>query len=75
VSGIFFKFDVEPIQLTVVHDHISTYRFILRLVALIGGVMSCTEWLYKGFEALSQKRDPRRLSTDGLLNGLAEKGL
>jgi endoplasmic reticulum-Golgi intermediate compartment protein 2 len=73
--GIFFKFDVEPILLTVEHDHISTYRFLMRLIALIGGVMSCTEWLYKGIEALAQKRDPRRLSSsDGLLNGLLEKG-
>ena len=74
--GIFFKFDIEPIQLTVTHDHISTYRFLMRLVALIGGVMSCTEWLYKGIEALTQRRDHRRLnSSDGLLNGLVEKGL
>ena len=46
----------------------------MKLVALVGGVIVCTEWAYKGFEALSQRRESRRTSSgDGLLNGVLEK--
>jgi Endoplasmic reticulum vesicle transporter len=77
MAGIFFKYDVEPLQLTIWHGHISTYRFLMRLVSIIGGVMICTEWAFKGFEALSNKwdiRSGRRVSSaEGLLNGAIEK--
>ena len=74
ITGIFFKYDVEPLQLTIIHGHISTYRFFMRLIALVGGVAVCTEWAYKGFEALNQRRERRRgTRNDGLLNGSVEK--
>lgn len=76
MTGIFFKYDVEPLQLTVWHGHISTYRFLMRLVSIIGGLAICTEWGYKGFEVLTQKwdmRSNRNNSGDGLLNGAIEK--
>lgn len=76
VLGIFFKYDVEPLQLTIMHGHISTYRFLMRLIALVGGVMICTEWGYKGYDAVTQqldKRNRRSSSADGLLNGTLEK--
>ena len=74
MKGIFFKYDVEPLQLTIIHGHISTYRFLMRLVALVGGVVVSTEWAYKGFNALSQRKESRRVSSgDGLLNGVLEK--
>ena len=78
VPGIFFKYDVEPLQLTIMHGHLSTYRFLMRLVAIIGGVAICTEWAYKGFEhlrsAMDRSKGSRRQSAgDGLLNGHLEK--
>lgn len=74
MTGLFFKYDVEPLQVTVMHGHISTYRFLMRLIALVGGVVVCTEWAYKGFEALNQRREGRRSSSgEGLLNGVLEK--
>jgi endoplasmic reticulum-Golgi intermediate compartment protein 2 len=77
-QGIFFKYDVEPLQLTIWHGHLSTYRFLMRLIALIGGVAMCFEWGYKVFDALSsrfeKRANGRRVSSgDGLLNGLLEK--
>jgi endoplasmic reticulum-Golgi intermediate compartment protein 2 len=75
-TGIFFKYDVEPLQLTVWHGHVSTYRFLMRLVALLGGVAMCIEWGYKIFEAISSRVDGRgrRVSAgEGLLNGKLEK--
>jgi hypothetical protein len=74
--GIFFKYDVEPLQLTIVHTHTSLYRFLMRLLALVGGVIVCTEWAYKGFDALTQRMENGRgrgNSDAGLLNGLIEK--
>lgn len=79
VPGIFFKYDVEPLQLTIQHGHLSTYRFLMRLIAIIGGVAICTEWAYKGFEHLNSLRDRskggrRQSAGNGLLNGhLMEK--
>lgn len=60
------------------HGHLSTYRFLMHLVAVIGGVAVCTEWLYKAFDAatirLERKSNSRKVSAgDGLLNGLLEK--
>jgi len=74
VPGIFFKYDVEPLQLTIFHSHMSTYRFLIRLVAIVGGVAICTEWAYKGFEHLTNKIDRakgngRGIAGNGLLNG------
>jgi hypothetical protein len=43
----------------------------MRLIALVGGVVVCTEWAYKGFDAITQRRG----SSDGLLNGVLEKGV
>ena len=61
--------------MTILHGHISTYRFLMRLVALVGGVVVCTEWAYKGFDALTQRKEHRRSSSgEGLLNGVLEKG-
>ena len=56
----------------------STYRFIMRLVALIGGVAICFEWGYKAFDAISsrfEKRSGKRRvsAAEGLLNGVLEK--
>ena len=48
----------------------------MRLVALIGGIMTCTEWFYKGYDAMVRRRESkgRRVSAgDGLLNGELEK--
>ena len=79
IPGIFFKYDVEPLQLTILHGHLSTYRFFMRLVAVIGGVVVCTEWLYKAFDALTQRLERRNgsgrrvSSNNGLLNGVLEK--
>jgi endoplasmic reticulum-Golgi intermediate compartment protein 2 len=78
VPGIFFKYDVEPLQLTISHGHMSTYRFLLRLVALIGGVAICFEWGYKAFDTISsrfeKKTSNRKVSVgEGLLNGVLEK--
>jgi hypothetical protein len=76
-TGIFFKYDVEPLQVTILHTHTSFYRFLIRLVALVGGVVVCTEWAYKGFDALAQRLENKRgrsgSAGDGLLNGYLEK--
>jgi len=58
------------------HGHISTYRFLMRLIALVGGVMICMEWAYKAYDAITQRLDKgkrRSISGEGLLNGALEK--
>jgi hypothetical protein len=75
-SGIFFKYDVEPLQISIWHSHTSLYRFVVRMLALVGGVLICTEWAYKGVDALAQQRERGgrgSFSGDGILNGLLEK--
>lgn len=48
----------------------------MRLVALVGGLLVCVEWAYKGVDVLMQKwvevkagHGRRVSSTEGLLNG------
>lgn len=72
VPGIFFKFDIEPIQLNISDSHTSFLYFLVRLANIIGGVMVAGGWLYKISDGVlgsllpSRRRDYRN---DTYLNG------
>ncbi|KIJ52477.1 hypothetical protein M422DRAFT_26067 [Sphaerobolus stellatus SS14] len=45
--GIFFKFDMEPLSLTV-HQRTTTFiQLLIRCVGVIGGIWVCTRWSIK----------------------------
>lgn len=54
--GLFFKYDIEPIALTITDDRMPFRQFLVRLVNIVGGVVACTgagyrllEWGLRGF--------------------------
>ncbi|KAH0545163.1 hypothetical protein FGG08_000775 [Glutinoglossum americanum] len=70
VPGIFFKFDIEPILLTVVAQRSSFLALLVRIVNVVSGVLVAGGWLYQmmgwGGELLGKKRGGR---SEGMLNG------
>ncbi|KAI5840458.1 endoplasmic reticulum vesicle transporter-domain-containing protein [Morchella snyderi] len=69
VPGIFFKYDIEPISLTVTDSRTPVIQFIVRLVNIIGGVLVSGGWIYKLLGmAVSVLRRKKR-DTEGMLNG------
>lgn len=53
--GLFFKYDIEAIGLTITDERLPFRQFLVRLINIIGGVVVCTgagyrlvEWTLKG---------------------------
>ena len=78
VPGIFFKYDIEPILLTVEEDRAGYLAFAMKLVNVVSGVLVAAHW---GFtltewakEVLGRRRRARM--TDGVLGVrlMGEKG-
>ncbi|KAI0032917.1 endoplasmic reticulum vesicle transporter-domain-containing protein [Vararia minispora EC-137] len=42
--GIFFKFDIDPIRLTIIQRTQSFVQFLIRCFGVIGGVFVCASW-------------------------------
>ncbi|KAK6329683.1 hypothetical protein TWF696_003553 [Orbilia brochopaga] len=72
VPGIFFKFDIEPIKLTITDSSTSWVYFMVRLANVVGGVMVAGGWLYKISDGVLGSFLPSRrrgLRNDHYLNG------
>lgn len=70
MPGIFFKYDIEPMLLTVEESRDSFLRFVVKVVNVFSGVLvaghwgfTLTEWAF----AVWGKR--RRQSSEGVLHG------
>ncbi|EJD39021.1 DUF1692-domain-containing protein [Auricularia subglabra TFB-10046 SS5] len=51
--GIFFKFDIDPMQLTVIQRTTTFTQLIIRIVGVVGGVWVCMGWAVKiGYRAV-----------------------
>lgn len=46
VPGIFFKFDIEPILLTVREEREGLLRLLVRIVNVVSGVLVGGGWIY-----------------------------
>ncbi|CAN6606519.1 ER-derived vesicles protein Erv41p [Trichomonascus vanleenenianus] len=72
VPGIFFKYDIEPIRLTITDERMPFVQFLVRLINIVGGLVVCTGWLYKFVEhiikRLSGKSDNRTMLDKGVEN-------
>ena len=75
VPGIFFKFDIEPILLTVRAERDSFLRALVRIVNVVSGVLVGGGWCY---QLLGWSKDimggKKRESGNGVITGRAEKG-
>jgi hypothetical protein len=48
--GIFFKYDFDPIKMSIIEKRLSFFQFIIRLVTIIGGLWVIAQWSYKLME-------------------------
>lgn len=74
VPGIFFKYDIEPILLTVEESRDSFLRFTVKIVNILSGVLvaghwgfTLSEWVVEAFGRRARKK------SDGVLNGRAHQ--
>lgn len=70
VPGIFFKFDIEPILLTIREERTGFTALVVRIVNVVSGVLVGGGWCYQllgwGREVFSGRR---RKKSEGMLHG------
>lgn len=73
VPGIFFKYDIEPLMLTIEERRDSFLRFAIKVVNILSGVLVAGHWCFTlseyFVEVLGKRR--KRLS-EGVITGKAE---
>ncbi|KAF2140642.1 uncharacterized protein K452DRAFT_319546 [Aplosporella prunicola CBS 121167] len=66
VPGIFFKYDIEPIMLTIAEENGGFLALLIRLVNVVSGVMVAGGWCFRIGEALVEVWGKRNKRSDGL---------
>jgi hypothetical protein len=73
VPGIFFKFDIEPILLTIREERGGFMALLVRVVNVVSGVLVGGGWCYQlagwGREVVAGRRRERAGTDSGLLHG------
>lgn len=70
VPGIFFKYDIEPMLLSVEESRDSFLRFLVKIVNVVSGVLVAGHWGFTLSEwAMSMLSKRRRGTSDGVLHG------
>lgn len=52
VPGIFFKYDFEPIKMSMIEKRLSFMQFLIRVATIVGGLWVIASWLYRVSEKL-----------------------
>lgn len=78
VPGIFFKFDIEPILLTIMEEREGLLRLVVRMVNAVSGVLVAGGWVYQlagwGREVLGGRRKRGGGENGALLHGRKSGG-
>lgn len=74
VPGIFVKFDIEPIMLTVAEEWGGFFPLLIRLVNVISGVMVAGGWLWQMFDWALEVWGRKQRSRGGGLGVLGSFG-
>ncbi|KAK9468738.1 endoplasmic reticulum vesicle transporter-domain-containing protein [Lipomyces arxii] len=53
--GIFIKYDIEPIGLTITERRVPFWQFVVRLINVLGGLVVCTGWMYPILDSVYTK--------------------
>lgn len=69
VPGIFFKYDIEPMLLTVEESRESFLRFVVKVVNVFSGVLVAGHWGFTLTEWAISVWGKRRGRSDGVLTG------
>jgi len=52
VPGIFFKFDIEPVRLTIIQRTTTLAQFFIRWAGVVGGVFVCASWALRATDRM-----------------------
>ena len=75
IPGIFFKFDIEPILLTVSEERAGFLALLVRLVNVVSGVLVGGGWCFRLGAWVGEVWGRRRRGAgEGVLHGRMEKG-
>lgn len=69
VPGIFFKYDIEPLLLTVEEHRESWMRFVIKLVNVVSGVLVAGHWGFTISESARSWLQKGKRRSDGVLHG------
>lgn len=70
VPGIFFKYDIEPLMLTIEERRDSFLRFTIKVVNILSGVLVAGHWCFTLSEYFVEVLGKRRKrQSDGVLTG------
>lgn len=79
IPGIFFKFDIEPILLTISESRGGLLALLVRLINMVSGVLVAGGWMYQlwgwGRENIQSegRRRARSAVGEGMLHGRKEE--
>jgi hypothetical protein len=69
VPGIFFKYDIEPMLLTVVEKRDGFLSFCVKLVNVLSGALVAGHWAFTIYEWAREVLGRRRKRSGGVLHG------
>jgi len=69
VPGIFFKYDIEPLRITVNEERTKFTLFAMRVVNIVGGVLVGGNWMYKLASLFADFFLRKKRDLDGVLHG------
>ncbi|GAA5973570.1 hypothetical protein JCM8115_005746 [Rhodotorula mucilaginosa] len=58
VPGIFFKYDIEPVSLTIRERTTTLVQFLIRLAGIVGGILVCSDFGFRTADFLLQNLSP-----------------
>ncbi len=70
VPGVFVKFDIEPILLTIQEEWSSIPKLFVRLVNVVSGVLVAGSWFFQLTEFAKEFRRGRRSGLDSQMDGI-----
>jgi len=69
VPGIFFKYDIEPVLLTIEETRDGFLRFVVKIINVISGVLVAGHWGFTLSEWVREVLGRRRKRSEGVLTG------
>lgn len=70
VPGVFVKFDIEPILLTIAEEWSSIPKLLVRLVNVVSGVLVAGGWCFQLTEFVKDYRRSKRSGTNASMDGI-----
>lgn len=75
VPGVFVKFDIEPIQLTIAENWSSIPALLIRIVNVVSGLLVAGGWCFQISEWGKEVYGRKNRRGEGMLNGIGNRDM